>query len=106
LFFFLMREPLIFPPFPYTTLFRSRGLRVGSPRPSRFPAIAGSGLALAVAADTRSRRSAAGTKGRRRGRANPRRRRGSRACARARSEEHTSELQSPYELVCRPLLEK
>src|SRR5437867_7361386 len=23
-----------------------------------------------------------------------------------RSEEHTSELQSPYELVCRPLLEK
>src|SRR5207248_9269506 len=33
----------------------------------------------------------------------------SRPCGAAhstRSEEHTSELQSPYELVCRPLLEK
>src|SRR5207248_10827625 len=30
---------------------------------------------------------------------------GSRGCAR-RSEEHTSELQSPYDLVCRLLLEK
>src|SRR5207248_7825065 len=28
------------------------------------------------------------------------------AFARWRSEEHTSELQSPYDLVCRPLLEK
>src|SRR5207248_11048558 len=27
-------------------------------------------------------------------------------CRRTRSEEHTSELQSPYELVCRLLLEK
>src|SRR5207248_11185149 len=27
-------------------------------------------------------------------------------CRRARSEEHTSELQSPYDLVCRLLLEK
>src|SRR5207248_3935543 len=27
-------------------------------------------------------------------------------CSKARSEEHTSELQSPYDLVCRLLLEK
>src|SRR5207248_7086923 len=31
---------------------------------------------------------------------------GRRASSRARSEEHTSELQSPYDLVCRLLLEK
>src|SRR5438876_3223829 len=30
----------------------------------------------------------------------------SRSCARVRSEEHTSELQSPVHLVCRLLLEK
>src|SRR5207248_9581475 len=30
----------------------------------------------------------------------------SRPCCRRRSEEHTSELQSPYDLVCRLLLEK
>src|SRR6266516_5128166 len=29
-----------------------------------------------------------------------------RSCRRVRSEEHTSELQSPYDLVCRLLLEK
>src|SRR5438094_3128299 len=31
---------------------------------------------------------------------------GRRRCRRGRSEEHTSELQSPYDLVCRLLLEK
>src|SRR5438094_6059989 len=31
---------------------------------------------------------------------------GSMRCRRERSEEHTSELQSPYDLVCRLLLEK
>src|SRR5574340_1817575 len=41
----------------------------------------------------------------RRGRS-PSRFRGSRRTARARSEEHTSELQSPKDLVCRLLLEK
>src|SRR5437867_12688267 len=34
------------------------------------------------------------------------RKRAPRSCPRARSEEHTSELQSPYDLVCRLLLEK
>src|SRR5580704_19767201 len=37
---------------------------------------------------------------------NCRRRRKSRPCRRPRSEEHTSELQSPVHLVCRLLLEK
>src|SRR5207248_9890436 len=36
----------------------------------------------------------------------PGRRRPSVRCTRRRSEEHTSELQSPYDLVCRLLLEK
>src|SRR5438094_7099163 len=64
--------------FPYTTLFRSNvsDRRIGF-RSGQY-----------------SRRSAL----RRRGRADGR--------ARIRSEEHTSELQSPYDLVCRLLLEK
>src|SRR5258708_14539081 len=80
-FFFLMiRRPPRSTLFPYTTLFRSSALRsaTGSARPRL---------------------------GRRR--AAPR----TRCCptstkARSRSEEHTSELQSPDHLVCRLLLEK
>src|SRR5256885_5506449 len=41
-----------------------------------------------------------------RGRHHPRHRRRPRAAVQARSEEHTSELQSPCNLVCRLLLEK
>src|SRR5437867_9340952 len=77
-FFFLMRRP---PPrstlFPYTTLFRSQ-LHPVQPEHRRD------------AADQRWRP-------------------GDHRCQRhahARSEEHTSELQSPYDLVCRLLLEK
>src|SRR6266540_6775084 len=66
-FFFLMiRRPPRSTLFPYTTLFRSRPVAAGPPRP------AGCGC------------------GARRGR----------------SEEHTSELQSHHDLVCRLLLEK
>src|SRR3989475_9492162 len=73
----MIRRPPRSTLFPYTTLFRSpRGPTVG--RRSR------SGLA---------RRRAS-------------RRRGAPACARPRSEEHTSELQSQSNLVCRLLLEK
>src|SRR6266496_5671661 len=78
-FFFLMiRRPPRFTLFPYTTLFRSCGRRCQR-----------------CARPTSPRRPAgAGRAGRRRHRPG------------ARSEEHTSELQSRRELVCRLLLEK
>src|SRR5438876_7817711 len=63
-------------PFPYTTLFRSAALRIAS----------ATGTRAAAAAHVRG----AALDGR----------------AAARSEEHTSELQSPVHFVCRLLLEK
>src|SRR5690606_42042427 len=72
--------------FPYTTLFRSRG-RPSPPGRGAPPARAGARTALPPGA----RRAARG------GRA---------AAIRPRSEEHTSELQSRENLVCRLLLEK
>src|SRR2546427_186775 len=84
IFFFLMiRRPPRSTLFPYTTLFRS-------PRTARLPGFPRPG---------RSRSRAAG-RGRRRG-PGPRG-----APTEARSEEHTSELQSQSNLVCRLLLEK
>src|SRR5688500_19208881 len=85
---------------PYTTLFRS----AGSLRAATADHAAGPGSAPA-----RSRR--APSSARRRSAALANRRspsRSSRAAAsrRTRSEEHTSELQSPCNLVCRLLLEK
>src|SRR5207248_10704541 len=83
---------------PYTTLFRSRGSR----RPGRR-------WTSAASPSQRSRRrcgsgigarrppSRCGTGGTRSSSSRP---------APSRSEEHTSELQSPYDLVCRLLLEK
>src|SRR5258708_17943216 len=83
MFFFLMiRRPLISTLFPYTTLFRS-GL--GEPPRARDPGSA--------AQTTRSPRSARASPS-----AMPK-------DLRERSEEHTSELQSPDHLVCRLLLE-
>src|SRR2546426_8213250 len=77
LFFFLMiRRPPRSTLFPYTTLFRSRPLAARPGVPDRHPRCAGR-------------------------RAVPARRR-----RESRSEEHTSELQSPCNLVCRLLLEK
>src|SRR5260221_10801891 len=86
-FFFLMiRRPPRSTLFPYTTLFRSR-LHDGSPRrPGSGPRTAWSAL-CGVAATC-----AKGAPCR------PR--------TRSRSEEHTSELQSHSDLVCRLLLEK
>src|SRR2546426_7492557 len=76
-FFFLMiRRPPRSTLFPYTTLFRSRAI---SPRAvRRHDSRRADGFARDVA----------------------------RGFVRARSEEHTSELQSPCNLVCRLLLEK
>src|SRR5437764_5725964 len=73
----MLRRPPRSTLFPYTTLFRSRGRAGQSPAP-RAPL------------PSRSSRA-----GRRRAIRN-----------RRRSEEHTSELQSPMYLVCRLLLEK
>src|SRR2546426_6739097 len=80
----MIRRPPRSTLFPYTTLFRSRGeagraRRVAKPGPD--------GGSIGWGAGSRPRG----------GRPGP--------CAR-RSEEHTSELQSPCNLVCRLLLEK
>src|SRR5438067_10279696 len=81
LFFFLMiRRPPRSTLFPYTTLFRSAAIRPHSARcPLRRARLMPSPSAL---------------------------RRSHRAVRAARSEEHTSELQSRFDLVCRLLLEK
>src|SRR5437867_10369947 len=69
--------------FPYTTLFRSAGYVVPP-------------LVMSPASETRSglRSMSRNIMG------------DARRISRCRSEEHTSELQSPYDLVCRLLLEK
>src|SRR5699024_11777289 len=103
LFSMLLRPPL-FTPFPYTTLFRStfakrsacfKAVLVAFEEPSNLSSLGGVAVLLSTgewAADTR------------------------RCCgasskilftvATMRSEEHTSELQSRFDLVCRLLLEK
>src|SRR5207249_7040020 len=95
LFFVMIRPPPSSTLFPYTTLFRSFALRSGH----------GTGRAGGAAArlDDRGLRRGSGARGfcRAPDRAVPRS-----GDDPARSEEHTSELQSRFELVCRPLLEK
>src|SRR5689334_24496072 len=91
IFFLMIRRPPRSTLFPYTTLFRSldggtdrlRGRPRRRPRPLR-----------------RRRRPVGGLGGRRAARVRRARDR------RPRSEEHTSELQSQFHLVCRLLLEK
>src|SRR5438876_5763279 len=87
-FFFLrIRRPPRSTLFPYTTLFRSDGADVHG-------AAAGARTGRSVARCPRCRQ-------------RPRDRRAHRQSRdRLRSEEHTSELQSPVHLVCRLLLEK
>src|SRR5438094_10032038 len=76
-FFFLMiRRPPRSTLFPYTTLFRSAAFATAESSPAPFPRR----RALSASAARRS--------------------------SKFRSEEHTSELQSPYDIVCRLLLEK
>src|SRR2546427_9528689 len=82
-FFFLMiRRPPRSTLFPYTTLFRSQQVAFGAPLFSvAYPQVlAGKLVPLAIAGPQRN--------------------------AKLRSEEHTSELQSQSNLVCRLLLEK
>src|SRR5258708_20575441 len=96
IFFFLMiRRPPRSTLFPYTTLFRSRArhrerFAFHSRGPQRRPSAARPGRRGAVA----------GARGHPEHVSLPHRRRPDR------SEEHTSELQSPDHLVCRLLLEK
>src|SRR5262249_60616606 len=84
-FFVMIRRPPRSPLFPYTTLFRSESLGAhelkGIPRPMRL-------YRVLRATGVRSRLEA------------------SAATGLTRSEEHTSELQSLTNLVCRLLLEK
>src|SRR5207248_10631888 len=79
LFFLMIRRPPRSTLFPYTTLFRSQLNGPGSA--IAVSAATGSGLQDLLAAIDAS-------------------------IDNQRSEEHTSELQSPYDLVCRLLLEK
>src|SRR5688572_32459387 len=80
----MIRPPPTSPLFPYTTLFRSR------PSPPH---------STGTRHDPRTSRGPRGSR--------PRRKRNcSRRLLRPRSEEHTSELQSQSNLVCRLLLEK
>src|SRR5438094_3150954 len=76
----MIRRPPRSTLFPYTTLFRSRRGRGPGAAPPPPGARAGS-----VRCATRRRAATSSA---------------------SRSEEHTSELQSPYDLVCRLLLEK
>src|SRR5690606_42134140 len=87
-FFLLIRRPPRSTLFPYTTLFRSRERRAAQPGMRRQSA---------------ARDRACPRRGGRRQRAVARR---ARPGTSGRSEEHTSELQSRENLVCRLLLEK
>src|SRR5690348_18213354 len=79
--------------FPYTTLFRSKGGRPTprSSRPGSSTVPCGPALPTATATRPRSSSPCSGP---------------IRRIPTTRSEEHTSELQSPVHLVCRLLLEK
>src|SRR5688500_19161602 len=104
LFFLLIRRPPISTLFPYTTLFRSQVHRLGAVLACDrnrlgYPALSDA----AVRSDRDIARS-------HRHRRSGRRRIHSKSLLsidrKGRSEEHTSELQSPCNLVCRLLLEK
>src|SRR5689334_24309924 len=87
----MMRRPPTSTLFPYTTLFRSSGKRKTPPEPGPLPRKAATCLPPCPVAIRRSQsgiRHVAALRGS------------------GRSEEHTSELQSQFHLVCRLLLEK
>src|SRR5699024_12602789 len=102
-FSFVPREHPIPPLFPYTTLFRSgldRGLvRIGGGEAVGVQSVAAQEDHLGM--ETAERIDGGGTDGGTGGGAHP-----ARQHVDVRSEEHTSELQSRFDLVCRLLLEK
>src|SRR5256885_5916915 len=97
----MIRRPPRSTLFPYTTLFRSRDPAGVPYRPAR----GGAGAGDAVELLDRVRRLLRPGRGRRRTRSRSSTASPAPAPPR-RSEEHTSELQSPCNLVCRLLLEK
>src|SRR5689334_24497406 len=100
----MLRRPPRSTLFPYTTLFRSAGQVVVDDAAGLHGGVGGDragegeAVALQFGAERLGRRGGGGHVGQRA-------RRGGRL-ARIRSEEHTSELQSQFHLVCRLLLEK
>src|SRR5688572_32125335 len=92
-FFFRLRRPPTSTLFPYTTLFRSSGSNAAALTSARSQPAARQATCRRRRRHTRDASPPLGR--RRRGRAPT-----------ARSEEHTSELQSQSNLVCRLLLEK
>src|SRR5207248_11578700 len=79
-FFLLLRRPPISTLFPYTTLFRSVAFRLGEVAEVSVVIMQSAKIQAGLFDGVNQRDD--------------------------RSEEHTSELQSPYDLVCRLLLEK
>src|SRR5256885_11046143 len=90
----MIRRPPRSTLFPYTTLFRSRQLARKLHAKLDTAAVARRRLHVEEQACRNQRRGRGGEPGRQA------------ACRCNRSEEHTSELQSPCNLVCRLLLEK
>src|SRR2546430_3354061 len=88
----MIRRPPRSTLFPYTTLFRSHG-RGGAP--TFLPRVISSTWMNPLAVSPRASDGGRSARARRK-----------RACSPLRSEEHTSELQSQSNLVCRLLLEK
>src|SRR5260370_29844839 len=95
----MIRRPPRSPLFPYTTLFRSSGGAYATDRMAGWCAIAAGmlGMSYIRAADRQIRSDSRGIRG---GHAEHA------SSNSARSEEHTSELQSHLNLLCRLLLEK
>src|SRR5699024_11498882 len=94
-------RPPTYPPFPYTTLFRSRPENARTQR--RLHSRTGG---RATVAEGRGTGGSGGSNPGRRSVNDRRNGAGSGSGAGSRSEEHTSELQSRFDLVCRLLLEK
>src|SRR5256885_8276863 len=87
----MIRRPPRSTLFPYTTLFRSHSNRASSRRARNRASVEVRGETRATALPPAPRSTVAARL---------------RASSQSRSEEHTSELQSPCNLVCRLLLEK
>src|SRR5699024_12531605 len=95
---FLRRRPARSPPFPYTTLFRSV-FEASRTLGASIPMTDSAGRVHSRAVSEPLPESSAPS-------TTPASRRKSASCISTRSEEHTSELQSRFDLVCRLLLEK
>src|SRR2546430_10737535 len=96
----MIRRPPRSTLFPYTTLFRSATKSASAVQRSPVPSVNSERMPMRSLGCNPCARIAAVSSGRMRSGVT------SRVCAKSRSEEHTSELQSQSNLVCRLLLEK